>query len=307
MPRITVIDHNERRILLHDGTAVRVIPYDPYHSLKYVQFDGNRIIYAFGGDRRLRIEETYNDGLFNAYRIVDGVDGGEEVEQVVQISDALGLAKAVLADNARAYSAMFAKWYGKKMQSDIVDYMIVAGNANRVAAVHLDGRRVWSSNRSNDDEDEDDENKKASKGETAYIIDGRFMVDRRGAAYYLAERDDNDDAWSDDDGHGEEAEEDEEDEDNGDVNVDVEPRFSTNMNDWKYLCLVADEGSRRGREDDIVEVPGKGAASMSPVTRVVIAKIAFLLYPSHDNVFLNQLPTAMRKSVTRMIRDKEAY
>ena len=276
MPRVTVIDHNEHRILLHDGTAVRAIPYDPYHSLKYVQFDGNRIFHAFGGDRRHRIEETYNDGIFNAYRIVDGLDGEAAVEQVVQISDALGLAKAVLSDDARAYGAIFAEWYGKKMQSEIVEYMIVAGNANRVAAVQLDD--VGNEGRGGG----------TSEAEKAYVVDGRFLVDGRGAAYYLSERagikhGDVDDSES---GGG--------------------PRFSTNRRDWDYLCLVADD-RKRGRADNIVDVPGKGAAAMTPVTRVVIAKIAFLLHPTDDRVFLNQLPSAMRKSVVRMIRDKEAY
>lgn len=273
MPRVTVIDHNERRILLHDGTAVRAIPCDPYHSLKYVQFDGNRIMYAFGGDRRHRIEETYNDGIFNAYRIVDGLDG-EAAEQVVQISDALGLAKAVLSDNARAYDSIFAEWYGKKMQSEIVEYMIVAGNANRVAAVQLD--------------DVGKDEGGAPEAEKAYVVDGRFMVDGRGAAYYLSKR-----AGIK---HG----------DVDDSESEGGPRFSTNKRDWDYLCLVADD-RKRGRADNIVDVPGKGAAAMTPVTRVVIAKIAFLLHPTDDRVFLNQLPSAMRRSVVRMISDEGAY
>ena len=293
MPRVTVIDHNERRILMHDGTAVRVIPCDPYHSLKYVQFDGNRIFHSFGGDRRLRIEETYNDGIFNAYRTVDGRDGGESVEQVVQISDALGLARAVLSDNGDAYGDIFAKWYGKKMQSDIVEWMIVASNADRVMAVHVDERT------GGEDSDGD--------GNTAYIVDGRFMVDGRGAAYYftgqpggLDGEDDNGDSEGDD---GEPIVH-----DGSDIETDTHgTRFRTNMRDWHYLCLVADERKRKNGEDDIVDVPGKGTAALSSVTRVVIAKIAFLLYPTHDGVFLSQLPVQMRRSVARMIDDKEAY
>lgn len=291
MPRVTVIDYNDRRILLHDGTAVRAIPSDPYHSLKYGAFDGNRIFHAFGGDRRLRIEETYNDGIFNAYRTPDGAGGNgvRAAEQVVQISDALGLARAVLADDGAAYDAMFAEWYGRKMQADIVEYMIVAGNSDRVATVQIDGK-IGSGG-------------KPADIEKAYIVDGRFMVDGRGAAYYRAEEPDEDDddygdggppaiAWEGTatDGHG--------------------TQFHTQMGDWEYLCLVADDGRRNnggGGGAHIVDVPGKGTAEMSSVTRVVVAKIAFLLHPSSDTVFLNQLPAAMRKKVRRMIRDREAY
>lgn len=260
MPRVTVIDHNERRILLHDGTAVRAIPRDPYHSLKYVEFDGNRIFHAFGGDRRQRIEETYNDGIFNAYMAVEGTDG-RDIEQVVQISDALGLAKAVGSDDGRAYRSIFAEWHGKKMQSEIVEYMIVASNADRVRAVQSGGEA-------------------GGDPETSYVVDGRFKVDRRGAAYYLARK-------------------------GGKPGGD-------SADEWEYLCLVADERRRSSGGggvggDDIVDIPGKGPAEMTPVTRVVIAKIAFLLYPSHDTVFLNQLPSAMRRRVVRMIDDKGAY
>lgn len=283
MPRVTVIDHNDRRILLHDGAAVRTIPSDPYHSLKYVEFDGNRIFHAFGGDRRLRIEETYNDGIFNAYRTPDGA----AAEQVVQISDALGLARAVLSDDGESYDAMFAEWYGRQMQSEIVEYMIVASNADRVSAVQVDGKRG------------DDGNPDGI--EEAYIVDGRFMVDGRGASYYRVEESDKDDDGDVDgplvlegrgtatDGHG--------------------TRFRTSMRDWQYLCLVADDRKRDGGNvgGQIVDVPGKGTAEMSSVTRVVIAKIAFLLYPSNDRVFLDQLPAPMRKKVRRMIRDREAY
>ena len=79
MPRVTVIDGDHpQHILLWDGTAVRAVPSDPYHRLKYGHFDGNRIFHAFGGDRRLRIEETYNDGVFNAYACASALDGGAE-------------------------------------------------------------------------------------------------------------------------------------------------------------------------------------------------------------------------------------
>lgn len=298
MPRVTVIDHNDRRILLHDGTAVRAIPADPYHSLKYGHFDGNRIFHAFGGDRRLRIEETYNDGIFNAYRTVEGKASGGPgsqmaAEQVVQISDALGIAKAVLADDERAYNSLFIEWYSRKMQSELVDHMIVSGNSDRVAAVRVDG------NGSEDGE--------ASNGGTlAYVVDGRFMVDSHGAAFYLDGR--SAAAAAARRARRQEREEDGEDEYGGEAEAEAEAEAErhVDMQDWKYLCLVADE-RRRKDADNVVEIPGKGAARMSAVTRVVIAKIAFLLYPADDRVFLNQLPPAMRKSVVRMIRDKEAY
>ena len=304
MPRVTVIDHNDRRILLHDGTAVRVIPSDPYHSLKYGHFDGNRIFHAFGGDRRLRIEETYNDGIFNAYRTVEGTAPGGRgsqmaTEQVVQISDALGLAKAVLADDESAYNSLFIEWYSRKMQSELVDHMIVSGNSDRVAAVHVDGTGGGGG----------EDGEASIAGALAYVVDGRFMVDSHGAAFYLdgrsaaaaaarrARRQEREEDGEDEHGGGEaEAE----------AEAETEAERRVDMKDWKYLCLVADE-RRRKDADNVVEIPGKGAAMMSAVTRVVIAKIAFLLYPADDRVFLNQLPPAMRKSVVRMIRDKEAY
>lgn len=316
MPRVTVIDSNDRRILLWDGTAVRAIPYDPYHSLKYKHFDGNRIFHAFGGDRRLRIEETYNDGVFNAYMTpldgddngaggsgVDGAEGGAgngassaaaddsaaaPVEMVVQIPDAIGIAEAVLADDADAYDRLFRHWHGKHMQSEIVDYLMVAGNSNRVRAVATSRRR-----------------KETGEPEGAYVVDDRFIVDERGSSYYYrgdgGRLPDAPQLADDDSSDGDAG-------DGGDDELAV-----VDMDEWKYLCLVAESG-KRGRDgsdgDDggpAVKVPGKGAWKMTAVTRMVIAKIAFLLHPADDDVFLNQLPEAMRASVKRMIKDGDAY
>lgn len=299
MPRVTVIDSNDRRIVLWDGTAVRAIPYDPYHSLKYKHFDGNRIFHAFGGDRRLRIEETYNDGVFNAYMTPLGDDDDNNngasadsasadsaaapAEMVVQIPDAIGIAEAVLADDADAYDRLFRHWHGKHMQSEIVDYLMVAGNSNRVRAVATSRRR-----------------KETGEPEGGYVVDDRFIVDEHGSSYY----------YRGDGGrllrapHGAD--------DDGDEGDDGDELAVVDMDEWKYLCLVAENGKRGrdGSDDDggpAVKVPGKGAWKMTAVTRMVIAKIAFLLYPADDDVFLNQLPKAMRASVKRMIKDRDAY
>lgn len=81
------------------------------------------------------------------------------------------------------------------------------------------------------------------------------------------------------------------------------------MNDWSYLCLVVEDGRKKsgGGDEPGVRVPGKGAWKMTAVTRMVVAKIAFLLHPANDRVFLDQLPGHMRSSVVRMIKDGDAY
>ena len=293
MPRVTVIDSSERRILLWDGTAVRAIPYDPYHGLKYRDFDGNRIFHAFGGDRRLRVEETYNDGIFNAYMTprgdaaADTAAADAPAEMVAQIPDAIGIAEAVLEDDAGAFERIFRHWYGKHMQSEIVDYLMVAGNSHRVRAV--------PTSRCGD----------TGEPEEAYLIDERFLVDKHGVSHYYdgyggrlrafanVADDDDDDGGDGGDGGGD---------DGGDSPV-------VNMNEWEHLCLVAENG-RRGRGGDdgpAVKVPGKGALRMTAVTQMVVAKIAFLLHPANDEVFLSQLPGPMRASVLRMIKDGDAY
>lgn len=297
MPRVTVIDSTKRRIVLWDGTAVRAIPYDPYHSLKYEHFDGNRIFHAFGGDRRLRVEETYNDGIFNAYMtsLGDGDGGGEEaaapVEMIVQIPEAIGIAKAVMADDGAAFEKIFRHYHGKHMQSEIVDYLMVAGNANRVRPIAKSTLR-----------------RDTGVNEGAYVIDDRFMVDEHGSAYYYSGDDGRMRAAPDGGAGGED--EDIEDGRNANDNNDDDDDSSmgiADMNDWSYLCLVVEEGGKDGGDEPAVKVPGKGAWRMAAVTRMVIAKIAFLLHPAADRVFLNQLPDSMRSSVVRMIKDGDAY
>lgn len=285
MPRVVVIDSNDRRILMWDGTAVRAIPYDPYHSLKYGHFDGNRIFHAFGGDRRMRVEETYNDGIFNAYLTTRAGRDGASTEMVVQISDAPGLARAVMADDAAQYERLFRQWYSQGMQPEIVDYMMASGNPDRVRAVLV--QKADGGGGASEDAEEDGD--AAADLETAYMVDNRFMVDGRGAAYYYRPRSGQHRGGA---GDGVDA---------------ARPR--TDMDDWHYLCLVADENGRGGEDGDgeDVEVPGRGILRMSAATRVVVAKIAFLLYPSRDAVFLDQLPRKMRDSVSRMIRDRGSY
>ena len=298
MPRITVIDSNKRRILLWDGKVVKAIPYDPYHSLKYAHFDGNRIFHAFGGDRRMRVEETYNDGIFNAYLTTRPGRDGATTEMVVQISDAPGLARAILADNVEEYGRMFNEWYGHGMQPEIVDYMLASGNPDRVRAVLVQKLNKGGGEEDAADGEEEEEGGGSAMAdcETAYVVDGRFMVDGRGAAYYFQPR------------NGRNGEADGGNDEDEDEDAD-ERRPGIDMGDWRYLCLVADGNGRDDENDggEDVDVPGRGVIRMSGATRVVIAKIAFLLYPSMDSVFLNQLPRPMRGSVSRMIRDRGAY
>lgn len=267
MPRVTVIDGDHpQHILLWDGAAVRAVPSDPYHRLKYGHFDGNRIFHAFGGDKRLRIEETYNDGVFNAYACASALDGGGadgndngnadgDECRVVQICDAIPVANAVLADDAGAYLKLFGEWYGKVVQSEVVDLLIASGNAERV--------RAEAPQESDDAAAAAAADEKTDRPRSAYVIDGRFMVDRHGSAYYR--------------GPG---------------------------GEWKYLCLVVDDSKSEPMK---VDMPGHGTVELTSVTRAVVAKIAFLLHPAQDSVFLMQLPEDMRRQVQRMIADRDAY
>ena len=249
MPRITVIDDGPRRLLVWDGTAVKAVQPDAYHRLKYAHFDGNRIFHSFDG-AGTRVEETYNDGIFNAYMGVGGGGGGvdeDEAELVVQISDTASLAESILANDKDKYRRIFYEWYSRFMQDEVVDYMIASGSPERVQAVAEAGG----------------DNVDGEPSGKSYIVDGRFKVDGRGAAYVKK------------------------------------------GGNWEYLCIVVTPAGED--ECSTIEIPGRGPITMTAVTRTVMAKIAFLLYPTRDRVFLDQLPRDMRASVLRMISDRSAY
>jgi len=144
MPKVTVVEERKDLYIVQTDEGICTLPRTAYFELKYANLDGNRIFHSWGDG--VSVEETYNDGIFNA------VHGPRRL----QIADGDGIARAILDDNAAAYGAIFDRWYGVRAQEDAVKALLSPyGHRVEIAA---DG----------------------------YTVDGMFRVDRRGNAYVLA-------------------------------------------------------------------------------------------------------------------------
>lgn len=169
----TTVTILERRkdvyVLLLAGNKVVTVPATPYNTLKYEHFLGNRIAYSFG-DSIGRVQETYNDGIFNCtYR-----------DMSMQIRSRDMIAVAILEHmrcvGPSLYESLFREEYEKLHQADLLKYML-AGYRDRVRVVTMAGS--GGSRRKEED------------GEVAadvdvYIDDGLFKIDAHGNAGVLS-------------------------------------------------------------------------------------------------------------------------
>jgi hypothetical protein len=164
---ITILERRKDvYVLLLAGNKVVTVPATPYSRLKYEHFQGSRISYSFG-DNIGRVQETYNDGIFNCtYR-----------DMSMQIRSKDVLAVAILEHmrhmGPSLYESLFREEYEKLHQADLLKYML-AGYRDRVRVVTMAG-----SGRSN-------RTKENASDMDVYIDDGLFKIDAHGNAGVLS-------------------------------------------------------------------------------------------------------------------------
>ncbi len=147
-----LLEERDDLFLLQTNSEITTVPKNDYFILKLKHFDGNRIFYAFG-QNSARVEETYDDGIFNCWH----------GKHQVQIANGQAIAKIILEKDYDGFFALFAKWYGTKMQKEIINTVLQAHSYRIKYAKHA----------KND----------------MYEIDNTFAVDSHGVAYYRAEND----------------------------------------------------------------------------------------------------------------------
>ena len=143
-----VLEEQDDLFIVQTDGHISTLPRNDYFILKLHHFDGNRIFYDFGKNGA-RIEETYDDGIFNCYHD----------ESLVQIADGESIARAILDKNYDAFFSLFARWFGIKQQEKIL-----------CTIFRQYGQRV-----------------RQDKSSGMYIIDDIFGVNEHGVGRYCTE------------------------------------------------------------------------------------------------------------------------
>ena len=107
-----VLEERKDLFVIQTDAGISTVPKSAYFILKLKHFDGNRIFFNFGKNDA-RVEETFDDGIFNCYH----------GEHSVQISDGQSVAKVVLDNNYDEFFALFARWHGIQKQQETLDIM----------------------------------------------------------------------------------------------------------------------------------------------------------------------------------------
>ena len=81
----------------------------PYNRLRYQDYAGRRIMYAFDDDNV--IEETYTPGIFNC----------RSRGRLVQISDTAAVASSIVRQDRDAYADLFARWFSATIQKEYIE------------------------------------------------------------------------------------------------------------------------------------------------------------------------------------------
>ena len=193
----------------------------PYNRLRYMDYAGQRIMYAFDDDNV--IEETYTPGIFNC----------RSLGRLVQISDTAAVTTTIVEQDVGAYVALCKTWLDSTIQAEYI-------------ATYVKG----SARLSYDD---------AAK---RYVVDGgMFRVDKNGNAEAMVH--------------------------------DADGRAAG----WNSLCIV----NTQAREKLEVIDPQLGRITISEKTQMVVGKLMFLLHPSNDRVFLDQLDPTAKAHAKRLI------
>jgi len=141
-------------LIIQTKDGIRTVPRTPYCKVKYVDYQGNRIFYEFDEDRSKRVEETFDDGIFNCYL------GNRHI----QIRNGDAIAKAIITHSetksSEQFEVLFNKFYMEEHKYELLDAFFTALK-DRVVRGEKEGR---------------------------YIIDDIFAVDGHANAYVKAEK-----------------------------------------------------------------------------------------------------------------------
>ena len=149
MIQVCILEKRSDKYIIQTESGVSTVPRTAYFEIKYERFCGNRILYTFPDG--IRVEETYNDGIFNAH------DGA----RTVQLSDADKICRFIMSGDESGLRNLFEEWYSLMVQDDILRE-VFARYLHRVDMESEPG---------------------------IYIIDDIFRVDSHGAAYFRSQCD----------------------------------------------------------------------------------------------------------------------
>jgi hypothetical protein len=141
-----VLEVNEQFVLVQDDDGIhKTLPNDMYMQIKK-HYIGNRIFFSW--DKEHRVEETYDNRIFNCIRI------DNDQEQRVQLNNNHLLYKAIKDNNVELYNEIFEKKLSMVARDEVLEKNFSHyGN-------HVERNR---------------------KG---YVINGMFLVDDSGTAFY---------------------------------------------------------------------------------------------------------------------------
>ena len=149
-----IIAERDNTLILYMGGKVKTVPNTIYNQLKFRDFKGERISYKFNDD--MHVQETFDDGIFNAFI----------KEETVQIRDGVSLCVSIKehkeTNSNELFDTLFKKIYFKSKKNEIMQQML-----------SVFGERVQT---------------KTTDKETRYIIDDRFMVNDKGVSHYLSDK-----------------------------------------------------------------------------------------------------------------------
>ena len=139
--KVSFLDERDGLYIIMVDGKVKTIVKDSYSQLKYKTYNGNRIFYDFGDG--LKIQETYDDRIFNCYI----------GEAVINIRNGKKIAEYIIDENKSGYELFVKEHYLEQHRTELLDKIISTYN-NRVVKVK-DG----------------------------YVVDDIFKVDNKGTSY----------------------------------------------------------------------------------------------------------------------------
>lgn len=131
--------------IIEDKGKIKTLVKDSYTSYKINNCNGERIFKDFGNG--LKIQETYDDRIFNCYKN----------DEVINIRDGNKIVEFIVDDNSAGYDSYFRQIYYQQHRTEFVDE-VMKSYGDRVV--------------------------KVSDG---YVIDDIWKVNNQGSSYYFQE------------------------------------------------------------------------------------------------------------------------
>ena len=168
-----LLEERKDLFLVQTDDGITTLPKNPYFILKLSRFDGNRIFHEFRGNAR--VEETYDDGIFNCF-----LDN-----ESVQITDSQGIAEAVLQKDYDLFKKLFTDWFTIEQQKEIIA-VFLKQHAARIKTVLIAGENNTAAGVSKHTIPFSSKQLHGKNDDImiGYEIDGEFIVDAHGMAYY---------------------------------------------------------------------------------------------------------------------------